>query len=141
MLLDFGAARITLSDEPMKLKPMYTAGFAAPEQYQFEPGSSGPGATSTPWAPRSTPASRARRRRPPTRAMEKDRLIPLRTLARETYSDELYSIVDACLELDHLKRPQTAFELQKLLMIEPQGAGRKGFFDTINKPLSKLFSK
>ena len=26
-------------------------------------------------------------------------------------------------------------------MIEPQGAGRKGFFDTINKPISKLFSK
>ena len=52
--------------------------------------------------------------------MEKDRLIPRRTLARETYSDELYSIVDACLELDHLKRPQTAFELQKLLMLDAQ---------------------
>ena len=29
VLLDFGAARITLSEEAMKLKPMYTAGFAA----------------------------------------------------------------------------------------------------------------
>ena len=42
VLLDFGAARITLSDEPMKLKPMYTAGFAAPEHYRFEPGELGP---------------------------------------------------------------------------------------------------
>jgi len=141
VLLDFGAARITLSDEPMKLKPMYTAGFAAPEQYKFEPGSLGPwsdiysvGATLYTCIAGTPPQAADAR-------IEKDRLIPLRTLARETYSDELYSIVDACLELDHLKRPQTAFELQKLLMIEPQGAGRKGFFDTINKPLSKLFSK
>src|SRR5215210_2077796 len=35
VLLDFGAARITLSEEAMKLKPMYTAGFAAPEHYRF----------------------------------------------------------------------------------------------------------
>jgi len=26
-------------------------------------------------------------------------------------------------------------------MVDPPGAGRKGFFDTINKPLSKLFTK
>src|SRR5438105_12173382 len=37
VLLDFGAARITLSEEAMKLKPMYTAGFAAPEHYRFKP--------------------------------------------------------------------------------------------------------
>jgi len=73
--------------------------------------------------------------------LEKDRLIPLRTLARQQYSDELYDIVEACLRLDHLARPQTAFELQKLLMAEPQEAGRKGFLDTLNKPISKLFTK
>ena len=73
--------------------------------------------------------------------IEKDRLIPLRSIARQQYSDELYAIVEACLDLDHLRRPQTAFELQKLLMAEPPGAGRRGFFDTINKPLSKLFTK
>jgi hypothetical protein len=49
--------------------------------------------------------------------------------------------VEACLQLDHLARPQTAFELQKLLMAEPQEAGRKGFLDTLNKPISKLFTK
>jgi hypothetical protein len=73
--------------------------------------------------------------------LEKDRLIPLRSIARQQYSEELYLIVEACLELDHLRRPQTAFELQKRLMADPPESGRKGFFDTINKPLSKLFTK
>ncbi len=76
VLLDFGAARITLSDEPMKLKPMYTAGFAPPEQY---------GLDTTPFGPWSdiysigatlytciagTPPQAADAR------LEKDRLIP-----------------------------------------------------------------
>ena len=141
VLLDFGAARITLSDEPTKLKPMYTAGFAAPEQYKFEPETLGPwsdiysvGATLYTCIAGTPPQAADAR-------MTKDRLIPLRTLARQPYSDELYSIVEACLNLDHRARPQTAFVLQKLLMIEPPGAGRKGFFDTLNKPLSKFFTK
>jgi len=141
VLLDFGAARITLSDEPMKLKPMYTAGFAAPEQYKFEPGSVGPwsdiysvGATLYTCIAGTPPQAADAR-------LEKDRLIPPRSIARQQYSDELYAIVEACLALDHLRRPQTAFELQKLLMADPPEAARRGFFDTINKPLSKLFTR
>jgi serine/threonine protein kinase len=141
VLLDFGAARITLSDEPMKLKPMYTAGFAAPEQYHSENVQLGPwsdiysvGATLYTCIAGTPPQAADSR-------IEKDRLIPLRTLANQSYSDELYSIVDACLKLDHLERPQTAFELQKLLMVEPQGTGRNRFFDTISRPIAKFFSK
>jgi serine/threonine protein kinase len=141
VLLDFGAARITLSDEPTKLKPMYTAGFAAPEQYRFEPGSVGPwsdiysvGATLYTCIAGTPPQAADAR-------LEKDRLIPLRSIARQQYSEELYAIVESCLALDHLRRPQTAFELQKQLMVDPPDAVRKGFFDTINKPLSKLFTK
>ena len=33
VLIDFGAARQTLSLDTPLLKPMYTPGFAAPEQY------------------------------------------------------------------------------------------------------------
>src|ERR671922_183957 len=33
LLIDFGAARQTLSAEGAKLPPTYTVGFAAPEQY------------------------------------------------------------------------------------------------------------
>src|SRR5260221_12943637 len=42
VLLDFGAARITLSEGAMQLKPMYTAGFGPPEHYSFKPAEFGP---------------------------------------------------------------------------------------------------
>jgi eukaryotic-like serine/threonine-protein kinase len=140
VLLDFGAARITLSEEAMKLKPMYTAGFAAPEHYRFKPEELGPwsdiysvGATLYTCIAGTPPQAGDTRE-------EKDRMIPLRTLARQYYSDDLYDIVDGCLTLDWLKRPQTAFELQRRLMNEPPGE-KRGFLETINRPLSRLFSK
>jgi serine/threonine protein kinase len=140
VLLDFGAARITLSEEAMKLKPMYTAGFAAPEHYRFTPGELGPwsdiysvGATMYTCIAGTPPQAGDARE-------EKDRMIPLRTLARLHYSADLYDIIDSCLAVDHMKRPQTAFELQKRLMEEPPEE-KRGFLDTINTPLSKLFSR
>jgi serine/threonine protein kinase len=94
VLLDFGAARITLSEEAMKLKPMYTAGFAAPEHYRFKPEELGPwsdiysvGATIYTCIAGTPPQAGDARE-------EKDRMIPLRTLARQDYSDDLYDIVD-----------------------------------------------
>ena len=139
VLLDFGAARITLSEEGTKLKPMYTAGFAAPEHYRFNPEELGPwsdiysvGATIYTCIAGTPPQAADARE-------QKDGMIPLRTLARQDYSRELFDIVDACLELDRMKRPQTAFELQKMLMEEP-AEEKKSFLETINKPLSKLFS-
>ena len=70
-------------------------------------------------------------------------MIPLRSLARQPYSDSLFDIVDACLAVDRMKRPQTAYDLQKMLMEEPPAAEAKkaSFLETINKPLSKLFSR
>jgi hypothetical protein len=48
--------------------------------------------------------------------------------------------VDSCLALDPLKRPQTAFDLQKWLMEEPEEK-KATFLETINRPISKLFSR
>jgi serine/threonine protein kinase len=142
VLLDFGAARITLSEEQSKLKPMYTAGFAAPEHYRFKPRELGPwsdiysvGATMYTCIAGTPPQASDQRE-------QKDRIIPLRTLARQQYSDELYAVVDSCLEIDYLKRPQTAFELQKRLMDDRvEDKTPSGFLETLNKPLSKLFSR
>jgi len=115
VLLDFGAARITLSEEAMKLKPMYTAGFAAPEHYRFRPEELGPwsdiysvGATMYTCLAGTPPQAGDQRE-------EKDKMIPVRQLARRQYSDDLYDIVESCLQLNWLIRPQTAFELQKRL--------------------------
>jgi hypothetical protein len=114
VLLDFGAARITLSEEAMKLKPMYTAGFAAPEHYRFKPEELGRGATSTRWAPRCTlHRGHAAAGRRPARGEGQDD--PGEEPRAPGYSDDLYDIVDSCLQLDWLKRPQTAFDLQKRL--------------------------
>jgi len=141
VLLDFGAARITLSEEQSKLKPMYTAGFAAPEHYRFKPKELGPwsdiysvGATMYTCIAGTPPQASDQRE-------QKDRIIPLRTLARQQYSEELYGVVDSCLAIDYLKRPQTAFELQKRLMEDRTEERRSTFLETINKPLSKLFSR
>ena len=142
VLLDFGAARITLSEEQSKLKPMYTAGFAAPEHYRFKPKELGPwsdiysvGATMYTCIAGTPPQASDQRE-------QKDRIIPLRTLARQQYSDELHAVVDSCLEIDYLKRPQTAFELQKRLMDDRiEDKTPSGFLETLNKPLSKLFSR
>jgi serine/threonine protein kinase len=140
VLLDFGAARITLSEEAMKLKPMYTAGFAAPEHYRFKPEELGPwsdiysvGATIYTCIAGTPPQAGDARE-------EKDRMIPLRTLAAQHYSDDLYDIVESCLAVDHLKRPQTAFDLQKRLMEEPPEV-KPSLMDTLNRPLSKLFTR
>ena len=43
-------------------------------------------------------------------------MVPVRTLAKQGYSEDLFDLIDRCLMLDHLARPQTAFELQKALM-------------------------
>jgi serine/threonine protein kinase len=145
VLLDFGAARITLSEEASKLKPMYTAGFAAPEQYRFQEGELGPwsdiysvGATMYTCLAGTPPQAGDARE-------EKDRMIPLKTLAKENYSKALFDIVESCLAVDHLKRPQTAFELQKLLMEEVPAEDpkepKRSLLDTINAPLSKLFQR
>jgi serine/threonine protein kinase len=148
VLLDFGAARITLSEEAMKLKPMYTAGFAAPEHYRFKPEELGPwsdiysvGATMYTCMAGTPPQAGDQRE-------QKDKMIPVKSLARQDYSGDLYEIVDACLQLDWLKRPQTAFELQKRLSAAAPAADERedrsilnAISDTIGKPLSKFFSK
>src|SRR4029434_4029021 len=98
----------------MELKPMYTAGFAAPEHYRFKPEELGPwsdiysvGATIYTCIAGTPPQAGDSRE-------QKDNIIPLRSLARQPYSDELYALIDACLAVDPLKRPQTAYELQKM---------------------------
>jgi len=118
LLLDFGAARQTLhSDAPM-LAPMYTPGFAAPEL-------SARGASLGPWTdiyslgaamlacmsattPQSVEARRAG-----------DRLLEQLDTLVGRYSPELIDLVQSCLALDPLARPQSVFAIQKALQAAP----------------------
>jgi serine/threonine protein kinase len=114
LLLDFGAARQTLhSDAPM-LAPMYTPGFAAPDLYAR-------GASLGPWtdiyslgaamlacmsgaAPQAVDARRAHDQVPEQLARLAGR-----------YSPELTQLVQSCLALDPMARPQSVFAIQKVL--------------------------
>ena len=124
LLLDFGAARQTLSAESMKLPPAFTPGFASPEQ-QARRELLGPwsdiysvGATLYACLAAALP-------QPAIDRLESEALVPARRAFSGRYSAELLDIVDWCLRLDHLERPQSVFALQKALLGEkPPARGR-----------------
>ena len=114
VLLDFGASRQTLMVEQPILKPMYTPGFASPEQYerrdQLGPWSDiySVGASLYSCVVGSTPLRADER-------MKDDTLQRVSETHAERYSTQLLGLVDWCLQLDPLARPQSVYALQKAL--------------------------
>ena len=125
VLIDFGAARHIIAKERPALNPMYTPGFAPPEQYRDRDALG-------PWSDvYSIGASiyACLALRPPPAAdyrLEKDRYVPAVKRWSRKYSRSLLQTIDWCLELDHMKRPQSVFALQKVLLGErlPEVHGR-----------------
>lgn len=115
VLLDFGAARQTLIVDAPRLNPMYTPGFAAPEQYRdrehLGPWTDIYSIGASMFACLSGMAPQAADQR-----LEKDRMQPVAKTFKGKYSRELLDIIDWCLDLDHLKRPQSVFSLQKAIV-------------------------
>jgi serine/threonine protein kinase len=110
VLLDFGAARQTLTNTRPKLAPMYTPGFAAPEQYR-EPDRLGPwtdvyGVGASMFACLAAFAPQAADAR-----VQEDHLVSAKKIWAGQYSDNLLEVVDWCLRLDPLERPQSVFAL------------------------------
>ncbi len=114
VLIDFGAAREVLSKEGNFIRPMYTPGFAAPEMYRRD-------ASMGPWTDiyaigaciyacmQGYPPNEAPQR------IEKDRIASALARLRGVYSDNLIEVVEWCMALDPLSRPQSVFALQKEL--------------------------
>ena len=132
VLIDFGAARQTLTEEGIKLPPTYTPGFASPEQHssreQLGPWSDVYSVGATMYACLAgTPPQAANAR------LEKDTLVPARRAWAGRYSAELLDTVDWCMRLDHLERPQSVFALQKALLGEkaPGHRGEAPLFDVL----------
>ena len=117
VMIDFGAAREVLNKEGNFTRPMYTPGFAAPEMYRRD-------STMGPWTDvyaigaciyscmHGYPPNDAPQR------LEKDRLSLSLTRMRGVYSDNLIEVVEWCMSLDPLSRPQSVFALQKELSRE-----------------------
>ncbi|MEO8936922.1 MAG: serine/threonine-protein kinase [Burkholderiaceae bacterium] len=115
ILLDFGAARQTLSADTGKLFPMYTPGFAAPELYAKH-------ALLGPWTDiygigASIFASMSGHAPQPADArLVNDKMASRIRDLSHSYSEELLGVVEWCLKLDVLERPQSVFSLQKALL-------------------------
>ena len=117
VMIDFGAAREVLNKDGNFTRPMYTPGFAAPEMYRRD-------TTMGPWTDiyaigaclyscmQGYPPNDAPQR------LEKDHLESALTRMRGIYSDNLIEVVQWCMALDPLSRPQSVFALQKELSRE-----------------------
>jgi hypothetical protein len=116
LLLDFGAARQTLTQEKSSLNPMYTPGFAAPEQYGHDRDALGPwtdiyGVGASMFACLSGFAPQAANMR-----LEQDKQESAKKLWSGHFSEHLLELIDWCLKLDPLERPQSVFVVQKALL-------------------------
>jgi serine/threonine protein kinase len=137
VLLDFGAARQTLGDILPQTRAMHTPGFAAPEQYGDE-SKLGPwtdiysmGATMYSCLQGSTiPAADAR--------LVNDTLKPASEVWRDKYSKQLLDIIDSCLTLDHLARPQSVFALQRdLISVAPPQPWLSGVIGNLRRVVTQ----
>jgi serine/threonine protein kinase len=140
VLLDFGAARQTLNASRSKLAPMYTPGFAAPEQYRdhdrLGPWTDiyGVGASLfaclAAFAPQSADAR-----------VHEDHLVSARKIWAGEYTDNLLELIDWCLRLDPLERPQSVFALQKAIRDEPLARRRGKLLGSLRQRLLKSFAQ
>ncbi len=115
VLIDFGAARHALTYDFQAASPMYTPGFAAPEQYNQRE-RLGPwtdiysvGASLYACIVKSPPP-------PADQRQDKDRLIPVSKTHAGLFSRELLELVDSMLKLNYTERPQSVFVVQKRLI-------------------------
>ena len=119
VLIDFGAAREVLNTEGNFVRPMYTPGFAAPEMYKRNTGMG-------PWTDIYAVGAcmySCMQGYPPHDApqrIEKDRLALTMSRLRGVYSDNLIEVVQWCMAMDPLTRPQSVFALQKELNREDE---------------------
>ncbi|MGB5082253.1 MAG: serine/threonine-protein kinase [Burkholderiales bacterium] len=139
VLIDFGAARQTLALEGVLLNPMYTPGFAPPEQYKnrdlLGPWSDCYAVGATIFACLGGSAPQAADHR-----LEKDRYVSATKLWGGKYSVQLLETIDWCLALDHMKRPQSVFALQKVLLRErdPEIERKSSLRETLREAWMKV---
>jgi serine/threonine protein kinase len=139
VLIDFGAARQTLAEEGMKLNPMYTPGFAPPEQYKnrelLGPWSDCYAIGASVFACLAGVAPQAADQR-----MIRDRYLSASKLWGGKYTRQLLDTIDWCLELDHMNRPQSVFALQKVLLgeKEPEVRRKATFVDHVRGAFKRL---
>ena len=139
VLLDFGAARQTLIEQQYKLSPMYTPGYAPPEQYK-QRDMLGPWSDLYSVGAAMYACISGQPPQPADQRVEQDRYVRAVDQFAGRYSVQLLETIDWCLNLDHLLRPQSALALQKVLLRErdPEVTGRRTFIVSLHSALSRL---
>jgi len=140
LLLDFGAARQTLTQEKSSLTPMYTPGFAAPEQYGHDRDALGPwtdiyGVGASLFACLAGFAPQAANMR-----LEQDKQESVKKLWGGHYSEHFLELIDWCLKLDPLERPQSVFVVQKALLEKdkvPEAQKKTSLLHSLRNKFSK----
>ncbi len=119
VLLDFGAARQMLEKAPLELKPMYTPGFASPEHYGDR---SKLGTWSDIYSIGASLYNCLSKVVPPAadERQKNDTLMPAMRRWEGQYTDRFLEIIDWCMNLNYLYRPQTVAVLQKALLDLPE---------------------
>ena len=115
LLLDFGAARQTLQADTGKLYPMYTPGFAPPELYDRD-GELGPWTDVYSIGSAMYACMAGYAPQPADARLLNDKMPARYRDLEDHYSEELLALVEWCLRLDPLARPQSVFGLQKALL-------------------------
>jgi len=140
VLLDFGSARQTLDLTQHKVTPSFTPGYASPEQY-YDRKLLGPwsdiysvGATMYSCLSRTAPLAADLR-------IKNDVLTPAIKVGKDQFSTGLLEVIDQCLSLNYLERPQSLLALQKLLIDTKESHKRKSSFvkkivGVFNKPIT-----
>ena len=143
LLIDFGAARQTLTEEGTRLPPMYTPGFASPEHYAAHRNDLGPWSDIYSVGASLYACLAAAAPQPADQRLAHDRFQPARKAWSGKYSNELLDTIDWCLRLDHLERPQSVFALQKALLGEkkPGHTGEGPLADRLGARLKGAFAR
>jgi len=118
MLLDFGAARQTVNSDSPKLMPMYTPGFAPPELYS-KTEALGPWTDVYSIGASMFACMLGQPPQPADQRRKEDKMEQYFQKLDGQYSPELVKLVRWTLQIDPLTRPQSLFELQKLLQTPP----------------------
>jgi serine/threonine protein kinase len=139
VLIDFGAARQTLSTDTPLLKPMYTPGFAAPEQYNsirrelLGPWTDIYSVGASMYACMAAAAPQAADQR-----LERDQLVPAVKRWPDKYSRQLLETVDWCMRLNYLERPQSVFALQKALADKERSVPKQTLLGHLRRKVRSL---
>ena len=119
VLIDFGAARQSLKLYGPELRPVYTPGYAAPEQYSASTSEQGPWTDVYAVGASMYASLAAAAPQPADLRRTEAKLIPASERWAGQYSPQLLDTIDQCLRLDPLARPQSAFALQRMLAEPP----------------------